>query len=76
MLDKIAPYWKAVVGFIAPGAIVITSAVLEGSDGGSAITGSEWILALCSAVITSAGVYAFPNRPAGSPVGRQTPPAV
>jgi hypothetical protein len=62
-MDKIAPYWKAVLGFIAPGAVVIAGAVTEASVGGTAITSGEWILAACAAVITGAGVYAVPNAP-------------
>lgn len=69
MLDKIAPYWKAVLGFIAPGAIVIASSVMEGSAGGVDITQGEWITAICSAVITGAGVYGVRN--AGTVNGSQ-----
>lgn len=65
MLHKIAPYWKAVVGFIAPGAGFIIGATLAGSDGGSTVTGSEWLVAACTAVVTSAGVYAATNTPPG-----------
>lgn len=62
-MDKIAPYWKAVIGFIAPGVVVIASSVLPGSDGGTVVTGSEWITAACAAIITAAGVYAKANAP-------------
>lgn len=60
-MDKIAPYWKAVIGFFAPAATMLTGAVLEGSDGGSHITQGEWITALCAAVITGGAVYAKGN---------------
>lgn len=60
-MDKLAPYAKAVVAFVAPGAVVLTSAVLEASVGGTAVTSGEWITAACATVITSAGVYAIPN---------------
>lgn len=60
-MDKIAPYFKAVVAFIAPAAVIITSAVLPGSAGDEAITAGEWITALCATIITSAGVYTVPN---------------
>jgi hypothetical protein len=63
---------KAIVGFIAPGAVVLTSAVQAGSDGGTAITAGEWVTALCAAIITGAGVYAYPNTaPAKSPAPAQ-----
>lgn len=67
MLEKIEPYKKAVLGFLAPGAVVIMSSVLDGSAGGTGITAGEWITAACSMIITGAGVYAVANRPA-SPV--------
>ena len=63
-MEKIAPYWKAVVGFIAPAAGFLIGAVTEASDGGATITASEWITALCTAIVTSAVVYSVPNRPA------------
>lgn len=62
-MDKIAPYWKAVVGFIAPACAIIISSVLPGSDGGDVITAAEWITAACTAIITSAGVYTVRNTP-------------
>jgi hypothetical protein len=61
MLEKIGPYWKAVVGFAAPGATVLVASVLEGSAGGTTITTGEWITAACAAVITAGGVYAKGN---------------
>lgn len=61
-MNTIAPYFKAVVAFIAPGAVVLTSAVTDASAGGAAITPGEWVTAACATVITAAGVYAVPNR--------------
>lgn len=52
---------KALVAFVAPGAVVITSAVLDSSAGGSTITTAEWITAACACVITSAGVAGLKN---------------
>ncbi len=62
MHDKIAPYWKAVLAFVAPGAVVIGSAVTEASDGGTAITGAEWVTAIVACIVTGSAVYAVPNR--------------
>jgi hypothetical protein len=62
-MDKIAPYWKAVVAFIAPGVVSIASAVTESSAGGTSITSAEWITAVCAALIAAAAVYATPNKP-------------
>ena len=61
-MNKIAPYWKSIVGFIAPGAVIIGSAVLEGSDGGAKITQAEWATAIVAMVITSAGVFGAANK--------------
>lgn len=61
-MTKIAPYWKAVIGFIAPGAVIIGASTLPGSDGGSVVTGSEIITAAVACVVTSAGVYAKGNK--------------
>lgn len=61
-MDRIAPYWKAVVGFVAPGAVALGAAVTEASDGGSSITGAEWTTALVACVVTSAAVFSVPNR--------------
>jgi hypothetical protein len=61
-MDKIRPYWKAVVGFVAPAAVTIGAAVTSSSDGGTRITQTEWITALVACVVTSAGVYGVPNK--------------
>ncbi len=66
-MNKFAPYWKAAVGFIAPGASLLIAAVLPSSDGGSAITLAEWITAGATCVVTAGAVYAAPrNRDAPS----------
>jgi hypothetical protein len=57
-------YWKAVIAFVAPGAVMIGSAVLENSAGGETITQGEWITALVAAVVASTGVAAKSNGPA------------
>lgn len=62
ILERVAPFWKAVVGFVAPGAVSIGAAVTEASDGGSAITQAEWITAIVAMVVTSAAVYGVPNK--------------
>lgn len=57
-----AKYWKAAVGFVAPGASLVIAAVTEGSPGGSAITSAEWITAAATCVVTSAAVAAAPRN--------------
>jgi hypothetical protein len=59
---NISRIWKAVIGFVAPGAVVIGSATLSESAGGDHITTSEWVTALVACVVTAAGVYTVKNR--------------
>jgi hypothetical protein len=54
---------KAVLAFLAPGAIIIGSAVLPVSDGGSNITWPEVITALVAMIVTGSGVYKTRNAP-------------
>lgn len=74
MIDKIAPYWKAVVAFVDPAAVTLTSAVTETSAGGTSITPGEWVTAVCACFITAAAVYAVPNVPRRSRRGHLTKP--
>lgn len=60
-MNKLAPYWKAIVGFVAPGTVVIATAINDASQGGSTITQTEWVTALLAMVITGGGVYAKSN---------------
>lgn len=75
-MEKLAPYWKAVVGFVAPGLLVLTSAVTDASAGGVDITAGEWITAIASAFITAAGVYTVRNRPMPEKQDGTHPPAL
>lgn len=56
MLRNLPRYWKAVMGFLAPAAVVISSSTLDSSAGGDTITQAEWITAGCAAVITAGAV--------------------
>ena len=71
-MTNFAPYWKAFVAFVAPGAVLLGSAVTGTSDGGSTITGSEWVTALVACVVTAAGVYSIRNEPTEKQVARYT----
>lgn len=62
-MTRIAPYWKAVLGFVAPGVVTLVGAVQDGSPGGSTVTGQEWVFVVATCVLTAAGVYAVPNKP-------------
>lgn len=70
LLELVAPYYKAVTALIAPGAVIIGSAVLETSDGGTSITGAEWITAIVACIVSTGAVYAVPNKA----TGEVTPP--
>lgn len=61
-MKRIAPYAKALVGFITPGAVLIGAAVTEASDSGSRITTAEWVTALVACIVTGGAVYRTPNK--------------
>lgn len=63
MNKKVGTYAKAIVGFVAPGIVTLGSALTAGSDGGTNITGSEWLTALIACLVTGGFVYAIPNKP-------------
>jgi hypothetical protein len=58
---------KAILAFIAPALVSLGSAILAESDGGSKITGQEWLAAVTSAVLTSIGVFAVGNKKVNPP---------
>ena len=72
MLAKIAPYWKAVMAFITPGAVIIGSAVTQASDGGTTVTAAEIVTAVTACIVTSAAVWAAPRDP--TPLPAPQPP--
>lgn len=72
-MNALAPYWKAVVAFIAPGAVSFTAAVQENSIGGEHVTNGELITALSAMFITAAAVYRVRNAPLPAPVERDAP---
>lgn len=55
-------YWKAILGFVVPGAVIIGSSVTSGSDGGTSITGSEWVTAAVAMIVTGAAVAVKGNE--------------
>ena len=61
-MTKIAPYWKAVVGFVSPGIVGLVAAVQDGSPGASSVTAAEWVGIAAACLLTAAGVYGIPNR--------------
>ena len=61
-MNKLAPYYKAIIGFITPGVVGLVAAVQEASPGGSAVTGPEWVGIGAACILTAGGVYAVPNK--------------
>jgi hypothetical protein len=66
-------YWKGILGFLVPGAVIIGSAVLSDSDGGATITASEWVTAIVAMIVTGGVVTAKSNADETPPV--VAPPA-
>lgn len=74
-MEKIAPYYKAVVGLLVAFLGSLGTALLEDSAGGSTITASEWISAAVVGLVASGAVFAVPNRdPAGTHQDESTQP--
>lgn len=63
MKNTINRYWKAVVAFIAPGAVAIGAATMVDTPGGEAITQAELVRAVVAMVVTAAAVWAVPGDP-------------
>lgn len=62
-MNKLAPYWKAVVGFISPGVVATVAAVQASSPGGQAITFPEWVGIAAACILTGTTVFAAANTP-------------
>ena len=63
-------YWKAIIAFIVPEAVIIGSAVNGDSDGGSTITSAEWVTAIVAMIVTGGAVGFGPRNADPTP----TPP--
>jgi hypothetical protein len=61
-MNKIAPYAKAVAGFLVPFAGQILAAMQDGSAGGSVITQQEWVTAALTSLVAGGAVFGVPNR--------------
>jgi len=60
-MEKLAEYRKAIAGFLTPGIVVVISALAPASDGGGAITVSEWLYVALAVLGTGTIVAAVPN---------------
>jgi hypothetical protein len=65
----VKPYAKGIVAFVAPGVVSVVAAVQDGSPGGSAVTGPEWIGIGAACLLTAAGVGGVKNTPYVDPEG-------
>ena len=76
-MNKLSQYWKGALAFVAPGAVIIGSSVLQGSDGATAITTAEWVTAAVACIVTGGLVTAKSNaNPLDfQPGGQQDPGA-
>lgn len=61
-VDKVLPYAKAFVGFIAPVAAQVIAATQEATPGGTTITSTEWLVAVLTGFVTASTVWAVPNK--------------
>lgn len=60
-MSTLAPYWKAVAGFVVPGIVALAYALQDGS-----VSGPEWLGVLAACVAGSGVVYVAPkNVPKG-----------
>lgn len=61
--EKIAEYRKAIAGLLVPALIVLGASLFAGSDGGTAVTLSEWVTIAIAALGTSTAVAGVANKP-------------
>lgn len=73
-MNQFPRYWKAAVGFVVPGVVILAAGITAGSDGGATITQTEWLTALFACILTSGGVAAKGNGNP-QPTGPQDPEA-
>lgn len=66
-LRRIDEARKAVAALVVPGLIVLGGALLSGSDGGSGVTASEWVLVALASLGTSGVVYGVTNGSSPDP---------
>lgn len=62
LLDKVAPYYKAVTGLAVPFLGSVGFALAAGSDGGSAVTTGEWVQAVVLGLVGGGATFSIPNK--------------
>lgn len=66
-MKTVAPYWKAILAFVVPGVVTLSSALAPSSGGGERITSTEWVTALFACILTAGAVYSKTNAPLKAP---------
>jgi hypothetical protein len=61
---SVAPYAKAIAAFVTTAATTVAAALLLGTDGGVAITQTEWISIAVTTILAAAGVFLAPANKA------------
>lgn len=61
-MEKISPYYKAVTALLVPFLTQLVAAMTDTSQGGSAVTTSEWLTALITSLVAGGAVFAIPNK--------------
>lgn len=61
-MNSIAPYYKAVAGFLVPFLTQLAAALTGTSDGGTNITSQEWLTAIITSLVAGGVVFAVPNK--------------
>lgn len=62
MLDKIAPYYKALAALLVPFLTQLGAATAPNSDGMTEITLNEWLTAIIAGLLAGGVVFAVPNK--------------
>ena len=60
-MDKVAPYYKAVVAILLPG-LAVLAGFLIGDIGFGDLNAGQWVAIVIAVLGTPIGVYSVPNR--------------
>lgn len=70
-MSQLGHYWKAILGFVTPGLVILGTSITAGSDGGTRVTSTEWVTIAIACVATGGLVAAKANTP--TPVVHRRP---
>lgn len=62
-MPAINRYWKSIVAFIAPGAVLLGAATMDETPGGESITQGEFVRAVVAMIVTAGAVLVVPGDP-------------